>query len=161
MPLQNSGPITLADIQTEFGGSNPISLNEYYKGGAYVPSTNTNSGIPTSGQISMSQFYGGSHLVLAVGLTPGSASASSTSPGTLTTNTVTASATGNNGAVTYTYTFVSGDTFTRNGTGATASFTAGVSGASPDKDATWRVTGTDAGGNTAHLDFNVHISYVV
>lgn len=38
MALQNSGAISLADIQTEFGGSNPISLGEYYKGGAYVPS---------------------------------------------------------------------------------------------------------------------------
>ena len=29
MPLQNSGPISLSNIQSEFGGTNPISLSEY------------------------------------------------------------------------------------------------------------------------------------
>ena len=49
MALQTSGPISLLDIQNEFGGSNPISLSEYY-GAA--------SGIPTSGAISIGNFYG-------------------------------------------------------------------------------------------------------
>jgi hypothetical protein len=41
-------------------GSNPISMNEYYAGGTYVLSgtTGTNGAVPSSGQISMSQFYG-------------------------------------------------------------------------------------------------------
>lgn len=56
MALPASGTITLADIQTEFGGSNPISLSEYYRGGAYVTPNNTN--VPTSGTISLSNFYG-------------------------------------------------------------------------------------------------------
>ena len=59
MALQSSGTITIAQIQTEFGGSNPASLNEYYRGGANVPDTSTNSGIPTSGTIDMADFYGG------------------------------------------------------------------------------------------------------
>ena len=49
MTLQSSGQMTFTDIQTEFGGTNPISLDEYY-GAA--------SGIPSSGAISMNQFYG-------------------------------------------------------------------------------------------------------
>lgn len=49
MALQTSGAISLLDIQNEFGGSNPISMSEYY-GAA--------SGIPASGAISVSQFYG-------------------------------------------------------------------------------------------------------
>lgn len=56
MALPSSGTITLAQIQTEFGGSNPISLSEYYRGGAYVTSNNT--GVPTSGVITLSNFYG-------------------------------------------------------------------------------------------------------
>lgn len=41
MTLQASGAIALTEIQSEFGGSNPIGLNEYYKGGSYVnPSLN-------------------------------------------------------------------------------------------------------------------------
>lgn len=37
MAPPTSGALTLANIQTEFGGANPISLSEYYAGGAYVP----------------------------------------------------------------------------------------------------------------------------
>ena len=51
MPLQTSGPISPLDIQNEFGGSNPIGIDEYY---------GVASGIPTSGQISIGDFYGAS-----------------------------------------------------------------------------------------------------
>jgi len=63
MPLQTSGQISLNDIQNEFGGTNPTSITEYYRGGSFVPDTTTNSSIPTSGQISFDDFYGGSVLV--------------------------------------------------------------------------------------------------
>lgn len=56
MTLPASGPLSLANIQTEFGGSNPISMNEYYRGGAFVTANNT--GVPTSGVISVNNFYG-------------------------------------------------------------------------------------------------------
>lgn len=56
MALPSSGPLTLAQIQTEFGGTNPISLSEYYRNGGLVTSNNTN--VPTSGAISLSNFYG-------------------------------------------------------------------------------------------------------
>lgn len=56
MTVQATGAISLANIQTEFGGSNPIGLSEYYRGGSYVPSNVT--AVPTSGAISLSQFYG-------------------------------------------------------------------------------------------------------
>jgi hypothetical protein len=39
MALQTSGAISLAQVQTEFDGANPIGMNEYYKNGSYVPST--------------------------------------------------------------------------------------------------------------------------
>lgn len=53
--------ITLADIQTEFGGSNPIGLNEYYAGGSYVGSgaaNSTGTAIPSSGAINFLNFSG-------------------------------------------------------------------------------------------------------
>lgn len=57
MPLQALGtPISLSQIQTEFGGANPISLSEYYRSFEYVPVASTNS-IPASGSISLSGFY--------------------------------------------------------------------------------------------------------
>jgi hypothetical protein len=60
MALPTSGVLDLSDIQTEFGGSNPISLSEYYAGGLYVPSgtSGTNGAVPTSGEIAVSDFYG-------------------------------------------------------------------------------------------------------
>lgn len=54
MALQSSGAISLSNIQTEFGGTNPISLSEYYsKGNA-----------PASGEIQLAaDFYGTSNTV--------------------------------------------------------------------------------------------------
>ena len=56
MALQLSGPISLGQIQVEFGGSNPASMSEYYRGAGRVPFVNPN--IPASGTISIGQFYG-------------------------------------------------------------------------------------------------------
>jgi hypothetical protein len=60
MVLPSSGPLTLANIQTEFGGSNPIGLSEYYAGGGLVaPGTSGTFGaVPSSGAIGIRNFYG-------------------------------------------------------------------------------------------------------
>lgn len=63
MALPSSGPISSSMIQTEFGGSNPIRISEYYRDGGNVPDTATNVNIPTSGQIKFGDFYNGSDLV--------------------------------------------------------------------------------------------------
>lgn len=59
MALANTGPLSLSDIQTEFGGSDPISLSEYYAAA---------TGVPASGTISISDFYGTSAAF--IGLDP-------------------------------------------------------------------------------------------
>jgi len=68
MPLPSSGPLSLNDIQTEFGGTNPIALSEYYAGGAFVPAgtSGTNGPVPSSGTISIGNFYGTSKVVISV-----------------------------------------------------------------------------------------------
>jgi len=53
MPLPSSGVLSYQDIQNEFGGSHPISINEYY-GAA--------NGIPASGAIGVNSFHGKSNL---------------------------------------------------------------------------------------------------
>jgi hypothetical protein len=63
MALPSSGVLTLNDIQTEFGGTNPIDLSDYYRGGGLVPDSGLNAAIPTSGAISVSDFYGSANLV--------------------------------------------------------------------------------------------------
>lgn len=57
MALQSSGAISIANIVTEFGGTAPHSLSEYYRGGGLTTTNNTN--VPTSGSISLGNFYGG------------------------------------------------------------------------------------------------------
>lgn len=55
-------------IATEFGGTVPHSLSEYYRGGGLVPNTPGNAAIPTSGQIAMGNFYGSANRT-AIALT--------------------------------------------------------------------------------------------
>ena len=56
MAVPSSGAIDIKDLQDEFGGSNPISISEYYRGGGLVPTNNTD--VPTSGTVALSDFYG-------------------------------------------------------------------------------------------------------
>ena len=57
LPCPGPDPISLLDIQNEFGGTADTQIIEYYRGGAYVPNTAGNSAIPTSGQISFDDFF--------------------------------------------------------------------------------------------------------
>jgi hypothetical protein len=68
MALQTSGPISMADIRTEFDQYGyytgiPISLRDCYRGGGLVPNHSGTATIPTGSlyalnTISMSNFYG-------------------------------------------------------------------------------------------------------
>lgn len=130
MAIVSSGTVSLSDIQTEFGGVNPISISEYYRNGLYTTSNNT--GVPTSGEISISDFFGATDYV------PGSITFSSpgtytwTIPSAMTSVTVTVNGGDGGGGSGY-YTFNSKlDTYTaqfggRGGTGATAGNTFAVS----------------------------------
>jgi len=75
MTLQSSGPISLQNLQDEFGGSAPISLSEYYRGGGLVPNTGINVNVPISGSISLQNFYSASvspeYTQISVSLTSG------------------------------------------------------------------------------------------
>jgi hypothetical protein len=83
MPISSGQTnVSFSTIQTEFGGSPPISFSEYYRGGAFVPSGASpaegtvssggvsvlssgagTSNIPTSGQIAISNFRPSSRAV--------------------------------------------------------------------------------------------------
>jgi hypothetical protein len=71
MPIPGPGTaISMTTIATEFGGTVPHSLDEYYRGGPLVPNVPANSTIPTSGTIAMNNFYGtGGPARVAVNLT--------------------------------------------------------------------------------------------
>jgi hypothetical protein len=68
MAIPSTGAISLTTVQTEFGGSNPTSLSEYYAGGAYVPAgtSGTYGAVPSSGTISLRNFYGTSAVLISI-----------------------------------------------------------------------------------------------
>ncbi len=155
MTLPASGQITLAMIQAEFGGTNPISLDEYYKGGANVPSTATNAGVPTSGAISVNDFHGASS---STGTPPPPPTVSCTvtpsylyTTGTGSKTSASATAAGAGGTVSsYAWTRLSGDsTITINSpTAATTTFSTSIASGA-NKFATFKCTITFVGGATA------------
>ena len=57
MPLPSSGQLSFDQIRTEHGGSGAVAMNNYYQGGSVVAFSSENTNIPTSGQISVSNFY--------------------------------------------------------------------------------------------------------
>ena len=60
MAVKSSGPLSFSEIQSELGGSNPISLSEYYKDGTIINNDiHDPNGIPTASQgaISVFDFY--------------------------------------------------------------------------------------------------------
>jgi hypothetical protein len=163
MALPTSGPLTLADIQTEFGGVNPIGLNEYYAGGGRVPpgTTGTYGAVPSSGTISIRNFYGTSAATaLAISVSPSSTYNTRVGAGSLTSDPVTGTASGGAGGYTYAWTRVSGDVFTINSpTSATTTFTTSLA-ANIFKSGVYRCTVTDSLSNTASGTVTVELESV-
>ena len=60
MTLPVSGPLTMAMIRDEYGGTNPASMSQYYSGGPFVPAgaIGINGPIPAAGAIDFNVFYG-------------------------------------------------------------------------------------------------------
>ena len=53
--------ISINSLVGEYGGSGSHSLSEYYRGGSFVANHSNNANVPTSGTISLSDFYGQSN----------------------------------------------------------------------------------------------------
>ena len=59
MALPGSGAISLSQIASQYGGSAPHSLKDYYRNGTEgVPDTVSTQSIPESGEIGLKDFYG-------------------------------------------------------------------------------------------------------
>jgi hypothetical protein len=103
-PTTNLGA---SSIQAEFGGSNPIAISEYYRGGANVPSGQATSAVdgnpvPASGQIRFGEFRA---LTKAVPVQPSGSlnSSSSVNTGQGTSHSVTAQVTWSPDGTTHTF----------------------------------------------------------
>lgn len=77
MTLQASGTIAIDDLLSEFGGPTPTPLQDYYRGGSYVPNTSNNNSVPTLGAIALESFYSASNNI--AGSISGGGSVSNTS----------------------------------------------------------------------------------
>lgn len=163
MTLPTSGPLSLNDIQTEFGGSNPISLNEYYAGGANVPAgtTGTYGAVPSSGAISIQNFYGTAKVTaLAVSISPSSLYTTRVGAGTVVSAPATATASGGSGGYTYAWTYVSGNSFSvTSPTSASTTFSTSLL-AAQYKLGVYRCTVTDSLSNTAHADITIEFEAI-
>ena len=71
MALPSSGAISLSAIASEFGDSTPNSISEFYRGGSLVPNTSVNTNVPTSGEISFSDFRGAANQLWSTTVTNG------------------------------------------------------------------------------------------
>ena len=171
MPIPNTGPLSFSTIQAEFGGTNPISLSEYYAGGALVPAgtSGVNGAVPSSGAISVSKFLGTSAAALSLSVNSTVAAGSftndppsnaPTSRTVSTSPTSTATASGGAGGYTYAWTRISGSTAITASNPSSASTT--FSGSVPINTlitAVFRCTVTDSASNTASQDVSVSLAY--
>jgi len=62
--LKSSGQLTIAEIRSEMAAPAGVGLQDLYRGGPYTPDNSFNTGVPTSGQIKITDFYGTSGLRL-------------------------------------------------------------------------------------------------
>lgn len=156
MVLPSSGALSLDDIKGEFGGPVSPSLGDYYAGGAYVPAgtTGTNGAVPSSGTISISNFYGTTKFAVSGGTTSVSGSDSIFGPGSQTVTTSSASAgtvVGGAAPISYLWEYVSGDVDFSATTGVSSSTTFSAvitvgAGQTVTKNAVWRCKVTDNNG---------------
>jgi hypothetical protein len=159
MALPATGAISLSQIQAEFGGAQPISISEYYRGGVNVPAVSTTTTIPASGTISFDQFHGEADTApsLLVSINPTSAYGVGT--GTPNTNNVTAGVSGGTAPYTYSWTRLSGDIFTVSAaTSATTRFSISV-GINDIKTAVYKCTVTDNLGVTGFDTVGVEVDW--
>jgi len=146
----------LSDVYTEFGAPTGTSLSAFLRGGAWVPNTAANAGVPTALPISLSWLAG------SVKYTPMSVSAGNVSGSTnsaVSNDTIgssSATVTGGLAPFTYAWTYISGDSF-----GISSPSTQGTSFTRPGRPpaglytGTYRCTVTDATSATAFKDITV------
>jgi hypothetical protein len=131
MTLQTSGPISINDLKSEWGSS-ANDLFSYYRGAGIVEDTAANSGIPTSGAISLGDFYG-AETTVAVDRIPDNSWWGTLNAETGTPATASATITGINTTINLYYTIASGNTpiisYRVGGSGSYASWSSGEGGA--------------------------------
>lgn len=164
MALPTSGTISINALKTEFGSSNN-SLSAYYRGGGIVPDTPTNASVPTSGVISLFNFYGASASTpLSLSVSPGILIAVGTvGAGELSSGPMTVTPSGGSGGYTYAWSVISNNagggfstgTTSASATYVTSSFLAGSGG----RQTVVRCTVT-SGASSASIDVTLEWEWI-
>lgn len=144
MVMPASVPLTMAQLRTEFGGTAGVTkLSAYVRGGALVPNTPRNSGVPTSVPVRLNQFVGASKLQCTI--SPGTLYKNRATPGTATTASCTRTISGATGATTTLWSRVSGDTGINitSSTSASTTFSGTVNAMNPLRTAVFKCRVTD------------------
>ena len=158
MALPTNPPISLSQIQAEFGAPSTTGITDFRRGGAYVPDTPANAGVPASGDIGLLHLLGATKttpLVLSVTGGTRETFAPEPAPSQIPMSSImVASVSGGTPPYTFTWSRVSGSI---NSWGVLAGDPAGARfNANVFKnilaDITLRVTVTDSGGQTATKD---------
>jgi hypothetical protein len=160
--LPGSGAMSIAMLQAEFStGAN--SLSQYYRGGGIVPNTGTNVNVPTSGTISLSNFYNAAASTpLSATLSPSYSFKTRATTGILSTGTITCNPTGGNGTYTYSWSVLSnnaGGGLTNGTTNQTNNFNTGSFAVPNTRQTVLRCTVT-SGGDTVNVDITCDWEWV-
>lgn len=166
MALPSSGTITSEMVRVEYGGSLPFRIQDYYRGGPRVPNTAGNSGVPTSGPISLRSFLGqngggGSSLNASNSGASGFVFQNEPAPATRNVSASgTVSASGGSGSYTCTWTHLSGSTAipTPGANNFSPSFSASV-GKNSTLVAVKRCTVADGVNAPVNTDMSVSLQY--
>lgn len=167
MALPSSPPITSEMIRQQYGGPLPFSLRDYFRGGARVPNTAANSGVPTSGIISFANFLGqgggggGGSLAASNSGAVGSQFRNEPAPSSLSVSASgTVFASGGSGSYTCTWAHISGSTAigTPGANNFSPSFTASVA-KNTALTAVKRCTVSDGVNTPVSTDMNVRLEY--
>lgn len=140
MALPSSPPITLAQVCAEFGAPANTPLTAFLRGGAYVPATPANLGVPTSLPLGLTQLLGASAATtppLSASLWPTAVYGGGQVGATATSDACTASYTGGAGAVSYAWERVSGSGTIDSPSSATTTFS-GTRGTAGDLTGVFR-----------------------
>lgn len=129
MTLPTTGNLSLSQVRAEFGAPASTPLSAFVRGGAWVPNTAANSGVPAALPISLRQLLGASaiipHTVTANGI---SELLNTASPQTV-SGTSTATVSDGIGPFAHAWTIVTGTNFTLGAGADTATVTASRDGA--------------------------------
>jgi hypothetical protein len=163
MALPATPPISMAQVRAEFGGTTSTPLSAYVRGGAYVPNTPANSGVPTSTPIRLAQLCGATALgPLTATASPLSLYGTRATPGTATTPSCTCAVANSVGSLSYSWVRVSGDTgINVSGAIASVTFSGTVNNTTPYRSGTWRCDVTDSvRGAVSSNTITVELEYV-